>query len=184
MNRRWAALAGAAAAVACMAIGGTVGVMRAFADDGDGGAPPVQRTSGDSAAKAKQTPIPKLIGTWVHTGSGTAPVGGYTALDSPITVICKKAPCLLVVDKAVYGMTGASATQIAPCVTHDGAAGGGGCSWVGSSTGWPAGTNYSGVITESVDLGAGAHTVNVGTYVQGAAVSIIAYTFTYRLYQE
>jgi hypothetical protein len=183
MARRWFALAGAVIVV-CVAVGGTVGVMRAFADEGSGGAPPVERGSAPAAAKVKQTPTTKLLATWVHTGSGTAPVGGYAALDSPITVICKKAPCLLVVDKTIYGFVGASTTQIAPCVTHDLATGGGGCSWLGVSTGWPATTNFGASQSEPVELSQGAHSVNVGTYVQGSAMTIESYTFVYRLYQE
>jgi hypothetical protein len=182
MARRWFALAGAVVVV-CVAVGGTVGVMRAFADDGGGGAPPMARTAPD-AAKVKQTPTTRLLATWVHTGTGTTITNTYQAVDSPITVICKKAPCLLSVDKMLIVNNGGTASAIAPCVIHDGTAGGGGCSWLGSNVGWPANVQFGGTTTESIELGAGTHTVVVGAYATAAGVSVGTYTFTYRLYQE
>jgi hypothetical protein len=43
---------------------------------------------------------------------------------------------------------------------------------------------FGGTTTESIELGAGTHTVVVGAYATAAGVSVGTYTFTYRLYQE
>jgi hypothetical protein len=184
MTRRWAALAGAAVAVVCVAVGGTAGVMRAVAGDGENGSPPMER-GGAPSAKVKQTPGTKLLGTWVHTGLGptTLVAGGYTTLDSPITVICKIESCLLAVDKTVVATNGANASQLAPCVSADGVNGGDTCAWIGSQNGWPAAVNYGGGSTEIVSLARGTHTVQVKAYASAANVVIDSYSFVYRLYR-
>jgi hypothetical protein len=171
MNRRWAALAGMAVVLVCVAVGGTVGVIRAFADDGGSGAPPMVRTA-PQAAKVKQTPGMKAKATWVHTGVGTTITTIYQPVDSQITIVCKKPSCLLVVDKMLIVNNGGSTTQLAPCVTHDISTGGSSCSWLGSSAGWPAGVQFGGTTTESIDLTEGTHTVNVGVYASAVGVTV------------
>jgi hypothetical protein len=183
MTRRWASLAGAAVVVVCVAVGGTAGVMRAVADDGENGPPPMER-GGAPPAKVKQTPGTRLVATWVHAGVDTALTAGtYTTLDAPITVICRVESCLLAVDKTVVATNGANVSSLAPCLSADGVNGGKTCAWIGSQSGWPASVNYGGGSTEIVTLARGPHTVQVKAFAGAANVVINSYSFVYRLYR-
>jgi len=183
MNKRLVVLAGVAVTL-CVATGGTVGVLRAFADNGGTAPPPIVRAVTPSAPKVAQTAGVKLQATWVHTGGGSSlSPGFYNPVDAQITVICKKEPCLLVVDKMADISASSNTGAVAPCVIHDGAAGGGDCSWLGSTGGVPAGQGYAGTTIESLSLTEGAHTVNVGVYTGVSGITVQSYTFVYRLYR-
>jgi hypothetical protein len=175
----------AAIVAACVLIGGTVGVMRAFAGDGGENAPPV--IVGGAALPAKsdvqQTKGQKLLGTWVAHGGGiTLTSGGYQGLDTPITVVCKKEPCLLVAHKTVVAFSAANGNAVAPCVLVDGGGGGSNCTWVGSSQGFPQSVNFGGGSTEIKDLVEGAHTVQLGAYTNVSGTTVGGFDVVYQLY--
>jgi hypothetical protein len=173
-----------AVAVAGLAAAGTAGVMEAVAGDGGPGVAPIVQ-GGNPPAGGAQKPTPGLrqLGTWETQGGGVPLVNGlYTPLDTPITVACKKAPCLLVADKSLIVDSGTNGTRIFPCVAVDGSIGGSSCLELTPSTGLASGASMTGTTIETKVLAAGTHTVQVKAYVGEDGASVGEFFVVYRLY--
>jgi hypothetical protein len=170
-------------AVACLAAGGTAGVMEAFAGDGGPDVAPIVQGSPPAGGAQKPTPSLRLLGTWETQGGSVPLVNGiYTPLDTPITVACKKAPCMLVADKSLIVDSGTNGTRIFPCVALDGSIGGSGCLELTPSTGLASGASMTGSSLETKVLAAGPHTVQVKAYVGEDGASVGEFSIVYRLY--